>query len=83
MKFQDIVNSSRGLGEEVNDSKIVRKILRFLPERFYLKVIAIEEYQNLETMKLEELIGLIQMFKLKFRTPRKKEKHSLESRKTI
>lgn len=49
------------------DSKVVGKILRSLPKRFYHKVVAIEECQNLSKMKIEELVGLIQTFKLKLK----------------
>lgn len=62
----------RGLGEEIKDLKIIRKIPRTLPKRFHSKVTAIEECQDLDKMKLEELIGSLQTFELKFRSPSKK-----------
>lgn len=71
-RLQDIVNLMRGLGEEVKDPKIIRKILRFLPERFHPKATSIEECHDLDKMKLEELIGSIQMFELKLRPTSKK-----------
>ncbi len=71
-RLQDIVNSMRGLGEEVKDPKIIRKILRSLLERFHPKVTAIEECHDLDKMKLEELIGSIQTFELKLRPTSKK-----------
>ena len=42
-KLKDIVNSVFNLGETIPEPKIVRKVLRFLPKRFHVKVIAIEE----------------------------------------
>ena len=42
-KLMDIMNSTFNLGEFIAKSKIVRKILRFLPERFHAKITAIEE----------------------------------------
>ena len=42
-KLKDIVNSAFNLGESIAESKIVRKILRSLPERFHAKITAIEE----------------------------------------
>ncbi|KAK2450393.1 gag-protease polyprotein [Trifolium repens] len=39
------------------DEKLARKILRSLPKRFDMKVTAIEESQDIATMKVEELIG--------------------------
>ena len=42
-KIKDIVNSAFNLGESIHEPKIVRKVLRFLPERFHTKITAIEE----------------------------------------
>ena len=42
-KLKDIVNSAFNLGETIPESKIVRKVLRSLPERFHAKITAIEE----------------------------------------
>ena len=41
-KLKDIVNSTFNLREFIAESKIVRKILRSLPERFHAKITAIE-----------------------------------------
>ena len=46
-KLKDIVNSAFNLGERIAESKIVRKILRSLPERFYAKITAIEEVKDM------------------------------------
>lgn len=45
-KLSDLVNSSFNLGETIPNHKVVKKILRSLPERFHTKVIAIEEHTN-------------------------------------
>ena len=42
-KLKDIVNSAFNLGETILKPKIVRKMLRSLPERFHAKITAIEE----------------------------------------
>ena len=42
----------RSLGEKTEDSKIVRKILRSLLESFRAKVIAIEESEDLDEIKI-------------------------------
>ena len=47
-KLNDIVNSAFNLGESIAESKIVRKILRSLPERFHAKIIAIEEAKDID-----------------------------------
>ena len=39
-KLKDIVNSTFNLEEQILEPKIVKKILRFLLERFHAKIIA-------------------------------------------
>ena len=43
---------------------MVRKILRSLPESFQAKVTAIEESKDLDEIKIQELIGSLQTYKL-------------------
>ena len=52
------------LGEKTEDSKIVRKILRSLPESFCAKVTAIKESKDLDEIKIQELISSLQTYKL-------------------
>ena len=59
-KLKDIVNSAFNLGECIAESKFVRKILRFLPERFHANVIAIEEVKDIDQIPLIELVGNLQ-----------------------
>ena len=47
-KLKDIVNSAFNLGECIAESKIVRKILRSLPERFHAKITTIEEVRDID-----------------------------------
>ena len=42
-KLKDIINSIFNLGETIPEPKIVRKVLRTLPEKFHAKIMAIEE----------------------------------------
>ena len=55
-KLKDIVNSTFNLGESIVESKIVRKILRSLSERFHAKVTAIEEVKDIDEIPLIELL---------------------------
>ena len=59
------------LGEKTEDSKIVRKILRSLPESFHAKVTTIEESKDLDEIKIQELIGSLQTYKLSLPSQRK------------
>ena len=56
-KLNEVVVSKFNLGEKIEDSKIVRKILRSLPKSFRVKVTAIEEGNDLDDIKVQELIG--------------------------
>ena len=46
------------------DSKVVRKILRSLSERFRPKVTAIKESKDIDSMRVDELVGSIQTYEL-------------------
>ena len=56
-KLKDIVNSVFNFGETISEPKIVIKVLRFLPKRFHVKVIAIEESKNIDKIPLTKLVG--------------------------
>ena len=56
-KLKDIVNSAFNLGETIFEPKIMRKMLRFLPERFHAKITAIEESKDIDQISLNELVG--------------------------
>ena len=49
-KLKDIVNSAFNLGDHIPEPKIVRKVLRSLPERFLAKITAIEESKEIDTI---------------------------------
>ena len=63
-KLKDIVNSAFNLGETIPEHKIVRKVLRSLPERFHAKIIAIEESKDMNKIPLTELVGNLQTYEL-------------------
>ena len=56
-KLKDIVNLAFNLGETIPEPKIVRKVLRSLPERFHAKITAIEELKDIDQISLTELVG--------------------------
>ena len=70
-KLNEVVIGKFNLGEKKKDSKIVRKILRSLPESFRAKVIAIEESKDLDDIKVQELIGSLQTYELSLPLQRK------------
>ena len=60
VKLNDIVNSAFNLGETIPEPKIVRKVLKSLPERFYAKITAIKESNDIDKIPLTELVGNLQ-----------------------
>ena len=63
-KFKDIVNSAFNLGETILEPKIMRNVLKSLPERFHAKIMAIEESKDIDKIPLIELVGNLQTYKL-------------------
>ena len=64
-KLKDIVNSAFNVGEFIAKSKIVRKILRFLPERFHNRITVIEEVKDINQIPLTELVGNLQTYEMR------------------
>ncbi len=54
------------LGDKVYESKIIEKNLRTLPERFHLKVTAIEIVKHLDKLKVKELVGALETYEMTF-----------------
>ena len=65
------------LGEKTEDSKVVRKILRSLPESFRAKVTTVEESKDLDEIKVQELIGSLQTYELSLPNQRKSKSLAL------
>ena len=75
----EVVVNKFNLGEKTKDSKIVRKILRSLPESFHAKVTAIEESEDLDDIKIQELIGSLQTYEMSLPTQRKRKSLALKT----
>ena len=67
------------LGKKVSDTKIIRKVMRSLPERFKMKITAIESCTDLETMTIEELVGALQTYEFSLPQPRKNKDLALRT----
>ena len=64
VKLKDIVNSAFNLWETIPKPKIVRKVLKSLPERFHAKITAIEESKDIDKISFTELVGNLQTYEL-------------------
>ena len=58
------MNTTFNLGETIHEPKIVRKVLRSLPNRFHAKITAIEESKDIDKIPLTELVGNLQTYEL-------------------
>jgi hypothetical protein len=64
----EVVNAIRGLGEEINESLVVHKVLRSLPSRYNAKVSSIEENRDLTKTTMDELHGSLIAYELRIGT---------------
>ena len=63
-KLNEIVIAKLNLKEKIEGAMEVRKILRSSSESFRAKVTAIEESEDLDEIKIQELIGSLQTYEL-------------------
>jgi hypothetical protein len=70
-KISDLRNSMVSLEKQISDVKLIRKILRSLPEHFRIKVTIIEKSKDLKEMKIEELVGSLQTYEYSLPSVRK------------
>ena len=78
-KLNEVVIGKLNLGEKTKDSKVVRKILRSLPESFRAKVTTIEESKDLDEIKVQELIDSFQTYELSLPSQRKSKSLTLKT----
>ena len=78
-KLNDIVNSAYNLGEIYDQPKIVRKILRSLIEDFRLKVTAITESKDVDSIPVDELVGSFQSYEFDLPKTSKSKSMALKS----
>lgn len=62
--FRDMPNNYFSLGETMYEENLARKILRSLPKRFDMKFTTIEISQNINIIKVDELICSLLTFEM-------------------
>ena len=63
-KLKDIANYAFNLRETIPEPKIVRKVIRSLPERFHAKITTIEESKDIDQIPLIELVANLRTYEL-------------------
>ncbi|XP_031120834.1 uncharacterized protein LOC116024071 [Ipomoea triloba] len=63
-RILEIAGEAYNLGEPIPENRLVKKVLRSLPERFMMKVTAIQESKDLNTCKLSDLMGNLKTYEL-------------------
>ena len=73
LRVAEVVNSLKGLDKNIEESTMVQKVLRSLLDRFDSKISAIEESKDLDTLKMDELHGIITTYEMRKGGPSSKD----------
>eukprot|EP00253_Pinus_taeda_P026019 PITA_26019 len=73
LRVAEVVSSLKGLDEKVEESTIVQKVLSSLPDRFDSKISTIEEEKDLDTLKMDELHGILTAYEMRKGGPSSKD----------
>jgi hypothetical protein len=65
LRVDETMNAIIGLGEEIEESIIVQKVLRSLPLRFNPKISALEERLYLNSISMDELHGIFTAYEIR------------------
>jgi hypothetical protein len=65
LRVEELVNVMKGLGDKIEDTFLVQKILRSLPNRFNPKVSAIEELNDLKILSIDQLLGTLTAYEMR------------------
>ncbi|XP_073061940.1 uncharacterized protein [Primulina eburnea] len=63
-RLREIANEAFSAGESISSKRLVNKILRSLPERFNIKICAIDEAKDTSKMSVEDLISSLRTFEM-------------------
>ena len=80
LKLRVIRNSTINFGKKMDDAKVVKKILRSLPEKFIPQIAAIQQSKDLDTIRVKELVGSLQTFELILQKHKKTKNIALKAK---
>ncbi|XP_073064094.1 uncharacterized protein [Primulina eburnea] len=70
-RLRQLSNEAHSLGDLMPNERLVNKVLRSLPERFNVKVCAIEESKDTSKINLDELMSSLRTFEMNLDLQRK------------
>jgi hypothetical protein len=84
LRVYELVNNIKGLGDEVNEQVIVKRVLRSLPIRFDSNISELEEREDIATLTMDELHGTLTTYEMRTEqdNPIKKEETFKASKKS-
>ena len=65
LREDEVVISIRGLGEKLEESIVVKKVLRSLLEKYDPKVSTLDQSRELKTLKIDELQGILTTYEMR------------------
>jgi hypothetical protein len=65
LRVDEVVNTMKGLGENIDEVVVVQKVLRSLPSRLDAKVSAIEELHDLDKLTMDRLHGILTAYEMR------------------
>jgi hypothetical protein len=65
LRVEELVNAMKGLGEKIEESFLIQKILRSLLDKFNPKLSAIEELNDLRTLSIDQLLGNLTAYEMR------------------
>jgi hypothetical protein len=83
LRLDDIANTIKGLGEEIEENVIVKKNFRSLPSRFNPEIFVIEELGDLENLTMEDFHIILTTYEMRIKhdNPTKLSRHQIRQRK--
>ncbi|KAG9447556.1 hypothetical protein H6P81_013684 [Aristolochia fimbriata] len=74
-RIRDIANEIFTLGRKIPEAEQVQKVLRSLTEKFAVKVAAIEECKDLDTLKYDDLMGSLRSYEMNIDAKKKRKEN--------
>ncbi|XP_075485262.1 uncharacterized protein LOC142524982 [Primulina tabacum] len=78
-RLREIANEAFSLVDLISNERLVSKVLRSLPERFNIKICAIDEAKDTTQMALEDLISSLRTFEMNINMQKKVTRKTIAS----